>query len=112
MKKSQIALLLGLALIGAPTVLRAQEAPPPPGNEGPSGHRPPPPPIVGALDANHDGVIDAKEIENASKALRALDRNGDGELTPEEFHPHPHARGRASDPGMDGPGPDLPPPQE
>ena len=41
--------------------------------------------MVGALDANHDRVIDAEEIANASAALKGLDKNGDGKLTPEEF---------------------------
>ena len=38
-----------------------------------------------ALDANHDGVIDANEIANAPAALKTLDKNGDGKLTPDEF---------------------------
>jgi len=41
--------------------------------------------IVAALDANHDGVIDADEIANAPAALKSLDKNGDGKLTPDEF---------------------------
>src|SRR5438874_2668130 len=56
-------------------------APPPP----PPGGRRPPPPIIGALDANHDGVLDADEIANASKALLSLDKNGDGKLTIDEL---------------------------
>jgi hypothetical protein len=68
-----------------------------PGGQGMRGQRPPPPAIVAALDANHDGVIDAVEIANASAALKALDRNGDGKLTPDEFMgPRP--------PRADGPG--------
>lgn len=43
------------------------------------------PALVGALDANHDRVIDAEEIANASAVLKGLDKNGDGKLTPEEF---------------------------
>jgi hypothetical protein len=54
---------------------------------GPGGHRHPEPPIVAALDTNHDGVIDANEIANASAALKTLDKNGDGELTPDELRP-------------------------
>jgi len=30
-------------------------------------------------------VIDADEIANASAALKSLDKNGDGVLTPDEF---------------------------
>src|ERR1051326_8143206 len=51
--------------------------------------RPPPLPIMEALDANHDGVIDATEIANAPAALKALDKNGDGKLTRDEFAPPP-----------------------
>jgi hypothetical protein len=57
------------------------------GQNGPPmrGQRPPVPAIVAALDANHDGVIDANEIANAPAALKSLDKNGDGKLTPDEF---------------------------
>ncbi|MEJ0091775.1 MAG: hypothetical protein WDM80_18750 [Limisphaerales bacterium] len=58
----------------------------PPHGSGPRGHRPPPP-IIAALDANHDGVIDADEIANASTALKTLDKNGDGKLTQDELRP-------------------------
>jgi Ca2+-binding EF-hand superfamily protein len=40
-----------------------------------------------ALDLNHDGVIDADEIANAPAALKTLDKNGDGRLTPDELSP-------------------------
>lgn len=42
-------------------------------------------PVVVALDANHDGEIDAAELAGASGALRALDRNGDGRLARDEI---------------------------
>jgi hypothetical protein len=58
----------------------------PPGGPGRGGHRPPPPPlIVRALDTNHDGIIDANEIANAVAVLQTLDKNGDGQLTPDEY---------------------------
>jgi hypothetical protein len=45
------------------------------------------PPLIGALDADKDGKISAEEMENAPEALKELDKNGDGELTPDEFGP-------------------------
>ena len=79
------------------------------GQNGPPmrGGRPPVPLIVAALDANHDGVIDAQEIANASAALKSLDRNGDGKLTPDEFmgprppRPGGSGRGPGGNPGAD-----------
>lgn len=50
------------------------------GRGGPGG----PDRISAVLDPNADGVLDAQEIANAPKALRTLDRNGDGLLTPDE----------------------------
>ncbi len=41
-------------------------------------------PVISALDTNHDGILSAQEIAAASKSLLALDRNGDGQLTPDE----------------------------
>jgi hypothetical protein len=87
-----------LALGTSAWVLIAQDSAHPPrdhqrpqrreGPPGPNGHHPPPP-IIHVLDANHDGVIDAKEIANASKALLQLDKDGDGQLTREELRPPP-----------------------
>jgi len=57
----------------------------PPNGPGPRSHHPPPLPLVLALDANHDGVIDSNEIANASAALKTLDKNGDGQLTRDEY---------------------------
>ncbi len=64
--------------------------PPPPGGEDEMGGPPPPPPdpLFRALDTNHDGVIDSNEIANAATALKSLDKNGDGQLTADEFRPH------------------------
>ncbi|SNT19180.1 Ca2+-binding protein, EF-hand superfamily [Granulicella rosea] len=42
-------------------------------------------PVLNAIDADHDGVLSAAEIANAAAALRSLDRNGDGQLTPDEL---------------------------
>lgn len=91
MKKTLILTVVALGL-GALTSI-AQDAPPqrPAGPGGPGGPRGegmrPPIPVLGALDANHDGVIDATEIANASAALKSLDKNGDGQLTRDELMP-------------------------
>jgi len=85
------------------------------GPGGPGGHRPVPA-IIAALDANHDGVIDADEIANASAALKTLDKNGDGKLTRDEYMGKPPGRppgGGGSPDGQSGPandGPQGPPP--
>lgn len=52
-------------------------------------HGPPPSPLFDALDTNHDGVIDATEIANASTALKALLKNGATQITREDVRP-PH----------------------
>ena len=89
--KTKMKIMLTMLALGASTaIVNAQDtnsAPGAPGPRGPgmNGHRPPVPAIVAALDANHDGVIDADEIANAPAALKSLDKNGDGKLTPDEF---------------------------
>jgi len=53
-----------------------------------AGERPRPlSPIFAALDANGDRVIEAQETANASEALKTLDKNGDGKVTPDEYRP-------------------------
>jgi hypothetical protein len=54
-------------------------------------------PLMQVLDADGDGVISAKEIKSAAKALKSLDANRDGKLTQDELAP-----GRA--PAMPGAG--------
>jgi hypothetical protein len=44
-------------------------------------------PVLAALDADHDGEISSDEIKNSSAALRTLDKNQDGSLTPAEVLP-------------------------
>ncbi len=75
----------------------------PQGGPGMGPRRPMLPPLLAALDANHDGVIDAEEIANAVAALKKLDRNGDGQLTRDEYQPPRPPRGPGFGPG---PGPD------
>lgn len=72
--------------------------------------RPPRSPIVEALDVNHDGIIDSNEIANASAELLTLDKNGDGQLTPDEYRPHrPHGMGGPRDGNSSNDGPPGPP---
>lgn len=69
-------------------------------------------PLMKALDTDQDGTISAAEIQNASRALAALDKNSDGSLTPEELRPdlsqmagaagQPGAPGRPGQPGAGG----------
>lgn len=51
------------------------------------GQQPIVPPVVAVFDANHDGVIDEREIEHAGEALKKLDKNADGKVTLDELRP-------------------------
>jgi hypothetical protein len=84
-----IAAALGLAAFSAVAQDNNNDGPPGggPGNHGGPGRHHPPFPLIGALDANHDHVIDSNEIANASAALLTLDKNGDGVLTTNEYLP-------------------------
>ncbi len=86
------ALITAVALVVSGFTLSAQDRPNPerPPGDAPRGERAPNPTpqrpmatMFGRLDANHDGAIDSAEID----ALRKLDRNGDGKITPDEFRP-------------------------
>lgn len=67
-------------------------------------------PVLRALDADGDGEISKAEIEGAAKALAALDKNGDGKLTRDEILPNfpgagfPGRPGAEGRPGQPGPG--------
>ena len=58
---------------------------PAPGTAGPPKQVMRPPPIIDALDVNRDGRISSEEMENATAALKSLDKNQDGELTGNEM---------------------------
>ena len=111
MKTTTKAALAALVLGASALAIVAQDsgdAPPGPGGpRGPGGpgRRPMIPAVVRALDANHDGVVDADEIANASAALKTLDKDGDGKLTMQELMgPPPPGMGRPPRNGQ-GPGP-------
>ena len=90
--------MLAATLVAAVSVSQAQESRPAPA-EAPatprraSGEREGAgvrlSPLFAALDTNGDGVIDANEIANAAEALKKLDKNHDGKLTPDEVQPAP-----------------------
>lgn len=51
-------------------------------------------PLMEALDADKDGILSKEEIANASKALAKLDKNKDGQITPDEYRPGRPPAGR------------------
>ena len=62
-------------------------------------------PVFRALDADEDGQLSVSEIENASKSLLKLDKNGDGILNAEEMRPDPAQMPQFAAPnGPNGPG--------
>ena len=50
-------------------------------------------PVLSALDADKNGEISSEEIENATAALKTLDKNEDGELDGDEVRPQRGQRG-------------------
>ncbi|MFA6288545.1 MAG: EF-hand domain-containing protein [Opitutaceae bacterium] len=89
--KTKYLVLSGALLLAASSLSFAEDAPggPPPGQPGGNqdGPRRPPNPLLHIFDTNHDGVISADEIAAAPAALKALDKNSDGQLTAEELRP-------------------------
>jgi Ca2+-binding EF-hand superfamily protein len=72
-----------------------------PGNENPRPPgRPPGPPVMRALDTDGNGELSAEEITNAAAALKTLDKNNDGKLDQSELRPN-----FGGGPGFGGPGP-------
>ena len=68
------------------------------GERGPGGMRPIIP-VMAALDENKDGMISIAEIQNAEKALTAIDKNGDGKIDGNELRPSFGAPGGFGGPG-------------
>lgn len=112
------ALLMGaLVVMAAGMCLMAQDSEgTPPGSTGEQprdgraqggserANRPPRPPLEVVLDANGDGVIGAAEISGSAAALRKLDKNEDGKLTPDEYRPPRPPRQAGQGPGPQGDG--------
>lgn len=63
----------------------------PPDNR--QGGQRPKPPVISALDADNDGIISTRELNNAVEALKKLDKNNDGKLTHDELRPQIGGRG-------------------
>ena len=84
--KTKIATLIALT-VGLSALHAQSNTAPASGSQTGSTQRAKPatPLVVATLDANHDGIIDAAEINNASVALKSLDKNADGKLTGEEL---------------------------
>lgn len=130
--KTKLPLLAALVILAAALVAQEPKGPPPggfgqggPGQKGQKGgpggqgggqfgggggegFRPPQHPLEMALDANGDGVIDAKELANAVAALKKLDKNGDGRLTEDEYRPVRPGGGQGGFGGQGGRGPGGP----
>lgn len=107
---SILPLALGAAALGFSALSALAQGPGPGGP--PPGHRPPPPPppLFEALDTDHDGVLSADEIKNASTSLLTLDKNKDNQLTNDELRP-PRPEGGKVGPGGDGDQRPPPPPR-
>ncbi len=60
-------------------------------------------PLIGAIDQNTDGILDKNELEKAVHALEALDKNHDGQLSPEEYRGNLPPGGRPGSRGGDRP---------
>ena len=85
--KTNIATTLIALTVGLSALHAQSDTAPASGRQMGSGQRARPqvPLVVATLDANHDGVIDAAEMNNASAALKGLDKNADGKLTGAEL---------------------------
>lgn len=83
MKKTILLITTIMAVTVADSL--AQQAPPEGGRQGGRGGRGGGGEVMGALDLNSDGTLDAREIQSAPMSLRKLDANKDFKLTPDEL---------------------------
>jgi len=86
--------------------------PGPEGREGRFGRGMPPMPVMQALDTDGDGELSAKEIENATAALKTLDKDNNGKLTSDEIRPAFGGFGGRGPGGPGGPGGGLGSPED
>ncbi len=99
---SQTALMLLTVSAGISLTFAQQPGPRPGGPGGGPGGMMRMLPVMQALDENSDGEISAQELANASAALAALDKDGNGKLTLDELRPA--FRGFPGPGGRSGPG--------
>src|SRR5689334_5381080 len=113
MKTNYLKLTIAVACTLSPlAAIHAQEAPPPagqpggggrgPGGEDRGGGFPRRNPFMAIFDTNNDGVLDDKEIANATAALKKLDKDGDGKITQEELRAVMPGRGPGGPGGQGG----------
>jgi hypothetical protein len=104
MKRTSLSFLLSLpAAAGLVCIVASIAAAQAPGRDGGGGRGPGPggrfggrmlpSPVVQALDTDGDGELSAKEIENATAALKTLDKDKDGKLSTDELRPSIAGRG-------------------
>lgn len=86
MRRRRVLLVAGWGLLGVAAGLAAVRGQGPGEGRGRFGG-PQMFPLMQALDADGDGELSAKEIENASAALKTLDKDKNGRLTREEMFP-------------------------
>jgi tyrosine-protein phosphatase SIW14 len=108
----QLLVLVAIGVLATPCLGQESKPPPdapvrssqpgrPPGQAG-ARRQAPRSPLLDALDADHNGIIDAAEIANASAALETLDKNDDGQLTEDEYLPAPRPMAPGRRPGPPG----------
>ena len=80
-------LWLGALVLTGVAGLVVNAQPPGPGGREGRFAGPPVHPVVRAIDADGDGELSAAEIDNAPAALRTLDKDKNGKLTADEIRP-------------------------